>query len=233
MIRRVLIALGAVLAVVVPRVAQAQDTGFGAKGQISLNSTGSSLSGANGITSLTPFVAFGTTSTTSPDRVTGTTTTSTTSRTTTFALAPGIDVFVVDHLSIGGEVALGRSSFTSESKVTTPGGTSTTSSDSAETFFGLMPRIGYAIPLNKSFSVWPRAQLGFLRSSGDDTTEMRTFAGLDAHFLWHPTASFFLGVGPGFTATLSNSRKVGDVSADQSKPLTFRFLSFTIGGVLN
>lgn len=233
MIRRILIALGALGAFVVPRVALAQDMGFGTKGQISLNSTGSSLSGTTGISFLTPFVAMGTTSTTSPDRPTGAGTTSTTTRTTTFALNPGIDVFVIDHLSIGGEVALGRTSFSNESKVTTPAGTNTTTTDSSDTFFGLMPRIGYAIPLGKSFSLWPRAQIGFLRTSGDDTTEMRSFAGLDAHFLWHPTASFFLGVGPGFTATLSNSRKVGDVSTDLSKPFTFRFLSFTIGGVLN
>lgn len=233
MIRRILIALGALGAFVVPRVALAQDMGFGAKGQITLNSTGSSLSGTTGISFLTPFVAMGTTSTTSPDRVTATGTTSTTTRTTTLALNPGIDVFVIDHLSIGGEIALGRTSFSSESKVTTPAGTNTTTTDSAETFFGLMPRVGYAIPVSKSLSLWPRAQFGFLRSSGDDSTEMRTFAGVDAHFLWHPNASFFLGVGPGFTATLSNSRKVGDVSADQSKPFTFRFLSFTIGGVLN
>lgn len=233
MIRRILVALGALGAFVVPRVALAQEAAFGTKGQISLNSTSSSLAGQGSIGLLTPFVAMGTTSTTSPDRVTGTTTTSTTTRSTTLLLNPGIDVFVVDHLSVGGEILLGRTSFTSESKSTTPTGTNTISVDGSNTSFGILPRIGYAIPLTKSFSLWPRASLGFVRTSSDDTTDTHVFAGLDAHFTWHPTSSFFLGLGPGFTATLSSSRKVGDVSADQSKPFTFRFLSLTIGGVLN
>lgn len=91
-----------------------------------------------------------------------------TEKRTTFLINPGIDVFVIDRLSIGGEILFGTSSSKDETEVTDKrtGNTSTETNDGpTSTFFGFMPRVGYAVPLGSSFSVWPRGGFGFARSS--------------------------------------------------------------------
>jgi hypothetical protein len=56
-------------------------------------------------------------------------------------------------------------------------------------------------------------------------------------FNWHPSDKFFLGIGPGFSHSLARSSTsqtpTGDITVDRPSITNFRFLGFTIGGVIN
>jgi len=221
---------------------------FGSRGQVVLNSTGTSLSGLFGTnpTVLTPFLSFGQTSSTTSTVDTPIMHSETTQKVTSLIINPGIDVFVIDRLSIGGEVAIGKA-WASDKTVTKDvrSGVETTTTDDgpSPTTFGFMPRVGYSIPIGQHFSIWPRGGLGFVTSSYSqpagptggtvDVSRTATLFFVDVPFMWHPSDKFFVGLGPGFSRTLSNSEKAGDVSRDPGPVTTFRFLSFSIGGVLN
>lgn len=230
------------------RASKAQELGFGSKGQVVLDSTGTSLAGQVGINPvvLTPFIAFATTSTPLRTEDNGTRTVDVTRRETTFILNPGIDVFVIDHLSLGGEILIGKSSVSNKTVTRdkrTGIETTVTSDAPSPTFFGILPRIGYDIPLGRHFSFWPRGGFGYLHTGYSepapagpgtiDTSESFWLVFVDAIFNWHPTQSFFIGAGPGFTTTVSHSVSSGGVSLSQPSATTFRFLAFTIGGVID
>lgn len=238
------IALGALL---LSATAQAQDFGFGSKGQVVLDSTGSSLAAVAGVENpvLTPFISFATTSKQLETREDANSREEITQRSTIFLINPGIDVFVIDHLSIGGEVLIGKTS-ASDKTVTLDKrtGIETTRTDEAPspTAFGIAPRIGYHIPIGRHFSFWPRGGFGFLRSGYSrpappagtiDVSESWFVLFADAFFNWHPSQSFFIGIGPGLSTTVSHSRSSGNVSVSQPSIFSFRFLSFNIGGVID
>ena len=108
-----------------------------------------------------------------------------------------------------------------------------------------MPRIGYDIPIGSAFSIWPRGGFGFARTgisreTGAGTIESSEKFWLlyaDVMFNWHPSDKFFLGIGPGFSHSLARTTTsetpTGDVTVDQPSITNFRFLGFTIGGVVN
>lgn len=121
------------------------------------------------------------------------------------SIAPGFDVFVADHVSLGVDVALSHSSGTSFDA-------SGTKTQSSGTSYGIGPRLGFDIPLSRALSLWPQAELTF----GGGTTEQTSSAGSNDHtytevwvhasipLLVHPAAHFFLGAGPYASHDLSN-----------------------------
>jgi hypothetical protein len=124
---------------------------------------------------------------------------------TEFLLAPAADFFVIDNLSVGGQVIF--SSFS-------PGG-----GGNSSTTIGLGPRVGYNIGFNPMFSFWPKG--GFTIGSESFAGRSQTVFTLNifAPFLFHPTEHFFLGLGPMLNTDLS-----GDLKTTQYG------LAFTVGG---
>ena len=98
-------------------------------------------------------------------------------------VAPGLDYFIKDQISVGASLDLG-----------------TTIGDGPdETVLGGAVRLGYNMPVAESLSFWPRAKAGIVHSStstiaASDTTSF--LIGLDAPVLFHPVNHFFVGAGP-------------------------------------
>jgi hypothetical protein len=69
-------------------------------------------------------------------------------RLTTFALAPTLDVFIADRVSLGGQLTAFHTSFDSDPSY---------SNTSSLTGAGLRPRLGYVVPLGDTLAFWPRA----------------------------------------------------------------------------
>lgn len=126
--------------------------------------------------------------------------------TTNLQLRPAFDYFVIDHLSIGGFVALDYS------KV--PAGDSTT--------WGIGPRIGYDIPLSDRFSIWPKVGFSFASTSTStevdsplvdgDATSSNVALNLFAPVMFHPVEHFFLGFGPALDTDLSGDVKTTTIA---------------------
>ena len=102
-----------------------------------------------------------------------------------FDIAPALDYFILENISIGAAVSLGW-----------------TITDGDDGFdVGLAGRVGYALPLRDAISLWPRLSLGFQRR---DTVSPAGISGTDTDFvigafapaLVHITPNFFIGAGP-------------------------------------
>ena len=130
-------------------------------------------------------------------------------------LQPAIDVFVAPNFSIGGQVRI--SVFSSD------GNNSTT--------IGVLPRIGYNIPIGPVASIWPRISLAYLHTSSDVTgggasTSSYTFSFIAfVPILFQPAPHFFIGGGPYLSTDLISKVE----STDSYKSTDIGVLS-TVGG---
>jgi hypothetical protein len=116
--------------------------------------------------------------------------------TTTIDLAPAVDYFVMDHLSVGGFLRFDYSHF--------PSGHATA--------FGIGPRVGYDIPFSGLFSVWPKLGFSFATSSTSQPNQpsetSNNFAlNIFVPVMLHPAEHFFIGFGPAFDVDLTGTVK--------------------------
>lgn len=140
---------------------------------------------------------------------------------TTLQLQPAVDFFVIPNLSIGGQLSIGY----------------TTQDDGAGgslngTTIGILPRVGYNIPLGAMASLWPRVAIGYVHASA--STGVPGSASASAYsivfeafvpFLFHPVPHFFIGGGPILSTELVS--KVEDM--DSTKTTSIGAVS-TLGG---
>jgi hypothetical protein len=126
---------------------------------------------------------------------------------TTVWLAPSADVFVTEHLSLGGLVEIGHTWGSLEDgglRLDLPGTTSLT----------FLPRAGFYVPIGDRFGVWPRAGLGWrsvesaqLAAGGAITRE--TFRSMlldvDVAVVYRFSEQFFMRVGPEVAVTLGGT----------------------------
>ncbi|HEU4407966.1 MAG TPA: hypothetical protein VFS43_22080 [Polyangiaceae bacterium] len=133
-----------------------------------------------------------------------------------------LDYFVIDNLSIGGQVEY------------------TTRNDGDDSVFSIAPRVGYNIAFSDDFSIWPQAGVTFSseKGTGDvagapvETTERAFGLFLNAPILYHITNHFFLGAGPFINTELSHSAEAeGGDSADLPKTTNVGIQS-VLGGYL-
>ena len=124
---------------------------------------------------------------------------------TSLVLRPAVDYFVTDGLSLGGFLGVEYNS--------APGGSSTV--------FAIGPRVGYNVPVSRSFSIWPKIGFSFASTSQeqDDVTmgdvtiegddESSTSLALNAFvpLMFHPVEHFFLGFGPALDTDLTGDAK--------------------------
>lgn len=193
-------------------------TGFGEKGTLALDAaTGSPMLGALGDfpqLGAVPTFGFSTTTNADPEVCNAAGCVRDSVRFTALYIDPRIHYFIIDHLSIGGEVLLGSMWATAIHR--DPNGTTTQDAD-APNAIGIMPEVGYDIPLGDKFSLWPQGGIGFrhwwfthkatnARDLDVDHSENWWFLNVDVPFLLHPTRNIAIGVGPGATFTLGRSQ---------------------------
>ncbi len=141
---------------------------------------------------------------------------------TNLLLQPALDIFLAPNLSIGGQLRLGVSS-------------SNNNGDASTTTIGLLPRIGYNIPIGPTASIWPRASLAYVHYSYDTTGGAYSTSSYTASFilfvpvLFQPAPHFFIGGGPYLSTDLISKYESGGVSMDTAKTTSFGLLS-TVGG---
>jgi hypothetical protein len=142
----------------------------------------------------------------------------------TFLLAPAADYFVIQGLSLGGQISYSHTHGSSPSSAT--GGSTSSDTDS----FGIGPRVGYNIPINDYLSFWPKVGLIFtdeaLKGASGNTFDVQVYAPLLLHLAPH----FFAGLGPGIQTDLTASANSGGVSVPHPPKTTSYGLYFTIGG---
>jgi hypothetical protein len=133
---------------------------------------------------------------------------------TDVVLAPALDYFVIDNLSVGGQLSL----------------TWSKNGDWHGTGFGLAPRVGYDVPFADQLSFWPHLALfyaGF--SDSNDTSSTKIGVTVYAPLLLHPAQHFFIGLGPRVSTDLSSRASSHGLSGDGDKQTSIALTS-TVGG---
>lgn len=127
-------------------------------------------------------------------------------KTTTFWFAPSADVFVTEHVSVGGLIevthAFGTVQRTTGETIELP----------ATTGYTFLPRVGFFVPFGDRFGLWPRAGIGFSSAesvqfaaagSAPVTDTFRSLVlDVDLALVYRFTESFFMRVGPEVGTTL-------------------------------
>jgi hypothetical protein len=156
---------------------------------------------------------------------------------TTFWFAPSVDVFVINHLSIGGsiDVAVTNSSVDAVRVVRGFGATVTTNLPTT-TDLAFIPRAGWLFNLGNRWGIWPRAGFGWgeqqsVRDIGNGNTITETVQAflidVDCGFLFRPTSDWFLRLAPEFTYGPGNhSQTIGNTQTSANSNL----LAFSFAG---
>lgn len=143
--------------------------------------------------------------------------------TTSVWLAPSADVFVTDHLSLGGRLEIGHSWGAiegGERRLELPGTTSMT----------ILPRVGFYVPFTDRIGLWPRAAVGYTSvesvsflstGSAPATDTVRAMIlDVDLSLVYRFGETFFLRAGPDvgvtFGGRLASEQDGSSAGADAS-----------------
>jgi hypothetical protein len=161
---------------------------------------------------------------------------------TTFWLAPSLDVFVIDHLSIGGMVEI---AYTSNSgSEATSNSRSTNVNLPSNTSFAILPRVGWLFALSNRWAIWPRLGAGYVTSAVGSTvapgatvatggSSIYGFAlNLDVGVLFRVNETFFLRLAPelGSIPAGGNSTQVARGMGTVSVTTSAAYLDFSLAG---
>jgi hypothetical protein len=128
------------------------------------------------------------------------------------------DVFIIDHLSLGG--ALGYSSVSAEGTNGAPG--PQFGDDATYSSFIFAPRVGYAFMFSQVVGLWPRGGFAYhSRSLEDDHSEYGLSFGVDAMLVIAPVRHFGFLIGPSFDIDFAGER-----DPDNGPDVDRRFRSF-------
>jgi hypothetical protein len=159
---------------------------------------------------------------------------------TTFWLAPSVDYFIINHLSIGGMVQIAYTS-TSLSRPTNAT-QSQEVSEPSNTSFAIMPRVGWMFAFGDRWAIWPRLSLGYVSNAvgsvapsagvtaGSIGSSVYGFAlDVDAGVLFRVSEAFFLRLAPEIgwiPAGTNGTTTPAGVSATQSAS----YFEFSLAG---
>ncbi len=122
-----------------------------------------------------------------------------------FSFDPTADFFVARHFSIGGSIIVGYSNNTYTPPPNADPTTTSPASSQGQISLGLLPRIGYAIPVSDHFSIWPRVGGGIVAvdntgtNVGPPPTPFEFRGTVDLSLLYHIDKTFFVSVAPGLS----------------------------------
>ncbi len=148
---------------------------------------------------------------------------------TRFGVAPTLDYFVIDNLSLGAQALF------SVATVSPPPQGGVQPQSSTATTFGIAPQVGYDIHLGESFSVWPKAFFAYATTSvsNNGPSNAVSSVGLFVPFLYHPVRHFYVGLGPNVATQVGNSSSQSNnnvtVTTYNDKATNFGLMA-TIGG---
>lgn len=159
---------------------------------------------------------------TSGNTITGAVSSETTIRSWSIWLAPSIDYFLVENLSIGGLFAVDTTFGNAEVKTTTQTGAASTVSTNefdlpSVTSFTLMPRVGYFLRVySDRVSLWPRVGFGYFSGSNSTVTGAYTttqnvqalLVQLDLGLIYQVTDNVFFRIAPAVTFSTNGSSTV-------------------------
>jgi len=131
--------------------------------------------------------------------------------TTSIWLAPSADIFVTDHLSLGGLIEVHHTWGAIEGdgrRLELPGATSMT----------FLPRVGFYVPFTERIGIWPRIGVGYssveavsFLSTGSAPTR-DTFRSMildaDLSLVYRFSETFFMRAGPEIGLTLGGRREI-------------------------
>ena len=188
----------------------------------------------------------------STGKITQVTTSETNIKSYSIWLAPSLDYFIVQNVSVGALLAFDAQWGTA--KTTTTNVATGASSDSSADLptvnsFTLIPRVGYLIRINDRLSFWPRVGLGYFRGSNvyvgtatdstgktiqttTDTTISSLIIQFDVGVIYQITDNVFFRIAPqigfsnGGSSTVKFRSPTGDTSRDSSgSAFTFEITS--------
>jgi hypothetical protein len=136
----------------------------------------------------------------------------------------GFDVFVIDHLSIGGSLGWASSSYDNDP----PGGGAPFGNEAdGYSAFTIQPRVGYAYMFSDVFGIWPRGGIGYHSFNIDNWQDENGWSlGVECMFPIAPVPHFGFLVGPSFDIDLTGTRdRVGELERDR----TYRSFGLQIG----
>ena len=133
-----------------------------------------------------------------------------------FAIAPSVDIFIINNLSIGASLGFSFNRYAL-------GGFG-----AADLFtFFFMPRVGYNIPIVNHFSLWPQFGIGVgltnVSAGGGSRTDAMIPLDLYVPFCFHPVENFFMGLGPAVRFYSLNDQAALSI-------VTIDILRFTLAG---
>jgi hypothetical protein len=207
---------------------------FGSKGQIALDDlfgfhlqtvamgTQGALSSTLSVSGIVSYETQTSSVTTTPTAP-GTLGYSASMQSTRLTLAPSLDYFVSDRISVGGVVAVGYQ----RSRMTNAPGTGMDGTFVQSGYaLSLRPRIGYVLPLTDDIVLWPRIGVGYdvSRASSDEGPEGRTLAKTltaeaDLGVIVRMGRHAYLNVGPTlayYSRTSESNNPTNPISSDGS-----------------
>jgi hypothetical protein len=156
--------------------------------------------------------------------------------TTSIWFAPSVDVFVIDHLSVGGLIEIGHTWGAVEAngrRLELPGTTSMT----------FLPRVGYYIPITDRVGIWPRTGVGF--SSVESVSFLSTGSApakdtfrsmvldVDLSLVYRFGETFFMRAGPEIGVTLGGRRTTETAGASAGAGASVLQISGVVGFGMN
>ena len=125
---------------------------------------------------------------------------------TRIVVQPSVDYFVAPCLSIGAQLGIDHVSIRIPPP---PPGVEAINASNGGTTLSVEARVGYAVSIADTISIWPRLGLGYTHTStgyvySPAVTGYSVPLSLTVPFLWHPGSHFFVGAGPAFVTQLAN-----------------------------
>jgi hypothetical protein len=163
---------------------------------------------------------------------------------TTFWLAPSADVFVIDHLSVGGMVEIAYTS-NSASEPQPPNGNAQSVSVSvpSNTSFAILPRVGWMFGLTDRWAIWPRLSLGYVSYASGSVpngqglpvggSSIYGFAlDVDVGVLFRVNETFFLRLAPELGTIPGGGNSTQEIEGRTSVSVTTsaNYLEFSLAG---
>ena len=154
---------------------------------------------------------------------------------TNFWFAPSIDVFVINHLSVGGLIEVGVTT-ASHDLFSARLGTVVSTTLPTTTDLTFIPRVGWLFDVTRRFGIWPRVGLGWAerqvaQNPGGNTTNTDSLTSfifdVDCGFLYRVTSDWFIRAAPEFTfGPGSHSQTNGNTSVSANATLA----AFSLAG---
>lgn len=155
----------------------------------------------------------------------------------------GVDYSVIDHLTVGGFLALGFGLGGSNTREVVNGATRNETSEDAGTgtLIGFGPRVGYILPVADMLGIWLRGGFSFYSISNrtyDDDNNNRVRNSItttafsldvDPQLSIVPIEHFFFNVGPMLNIPVGGSRKVEAQRNNTTTTVTNDFSQFHVG----